>query len=275
MRLHYLVLILLSILLTNCTSYTGLGSQNSKAASYKAACPSWRFTLGCPLVSHNGVKVSREPELPWFNGVHVNGTFNVVVQSGHPDQKVALEGDSAIVAKTLVSVRDHKLFITLKSGYLYNNADKVDVIVTMGRLSSLHYAGPGEFMARNIDTGRLVVSGGNKGKMYLSGHVRTLDVAADRSIFINTENLIIAHALGASSRGNATITYNNNPDYTNQHPRESGAILRMNGLKAPPKCDPTITLCDRYTMLTETIRDDFNKSIFLPDIPNFKGAPVY
>lgn len=240
-----LLSVCLCLVLAGCAGVqTTLENFKSRRSTYDDACPKWRMTLGCPLVAHNGVALSREPDLPWFDKVHADGVFEVEITANSGEQIVTLEGDSAILNKVRTSVDEntHALHLTMAKGYLYNNADKVKVHIRMGKLSGLHYAGPGRLTAENINANRLVLSGGNKGDMFLTGTVRILDVAARNQLHVHTEGLIITHAMGASASGASVITYEPDPDLVDIYPQDSGAVLRMEGLLDQPNaCDKTKT----------------------------------
>jgi len=98
-----------------------------------------------------GVQTSEIREVEaGFDSVESSGAYDIMIEEGVADGKIKLEGDSNILKKIKVSVKDNSLKISQKSGFYKSNGKSVKISFKAQNLHKIVLTGSGSITAEGI-----------------------------------------------------------------------------------------------------------------------------
>lgn len=166
-----------------------------------------------------------------FNAVLSSGAYDIFINYAPTDGEILLEGDSNILDKILISVKNNRLIIQQKSGFYTSKGNAAKITLNAKNLEALSLTGSGSIEADGIQeveefnvelsgSGN-IIAGVNADKTNLSltgsgnieimGETRELGARITGSGDINAFKLSAANAdVGISGSGDLEITVNDN-----------------------------------------------------------------
>lgn len=204
-----------------------------------------------------GIVTSNTQSFPSFDTVAVTGPYDVdinVSSDPYGVGHVTMTGDSGLVNYSHDYVENHTLRIYLDPSYTYNPNVHVKVTIDTPTLSTISIHDGGKIVAQNIRTGHFTVQQQDTSYVALSGAVGRFDATVTgkgrlnakclqaEAIFVNTTDYAQAEILGqqgvsALATGQSDIYYYSTPEMTAPYQRQSGSVMRMEGIL--PASTPT------------------------------------
>ena len=226
--------------------------------AFLTACSSMHSTSG-PKVSEltlSGLNIKKGGVFPMFNSVSLTGPFDVTFHLGNDPSypnltRVVLNGDSNLIHATTYFVSKQTLTMYVNPQYTYNPYYRIHVDIYMPDISRLYFRGPGKITITDLNNSHLRVIGKGDANIYLAGYAQRLDATLTgtsrmnakclytRTIFVNTVDKAQAEVL--NNRGGisglaadkSNIYYYSSPDMVAPYERQSGSIMRMQGIMPP------------------------------------------
>jgi hypothetical protein len=211
-----------------------------------------------------GIVTSNTQTLPSFNTVAVTGPYDVDVNVSSDPYGVAhvtMTGDSGLMDYTHTYVKANTLRIYLDPAYSYNPNVHVKVVIDTPALTTVSINSVGNVVVQNINTDHFTVQQQATSYVALSGYARRFDATVTgkarlnakclqaKAIFVNTTDYAQAEILGqqgisALATGHSDIYYYSTPDMTAPYQRQSGSVMRMEGILPanPATANPQVSM---------------------------------
>jgi hypothetical protein len=201
---------------------------------------------------------------PNFDGVNSSGAFEIEINDQAQDGKIKLEGDSNIINKILVEVKNNKLHIEFPKGFNFRYSKSIKVSLNARNLKSISLAGSGTIKAngtQNVDSFSAAISGSGdisakvkatttsafisgSGDITLTGSTNEFKVSIAGSGDIHAFNLVATNAninvsgsgdtevsvsgeLKGAVAGSGDIFYRGNPSKVKLNASGSGDITQV------------------------------------------------
>jgi hypothetical protein len=227
----------------------------SKNLTLLAVCVASVLVFGCAVkpkteLPLTGIIASNQQSMPDFNAVSVNGPYDVFVNvktNYYNTGSVAISGDSGLVNYTHYFVKNRTLTIFIDPDYEYNPNVHVKVTMEVPGLKRVYLKGGATINAQHVNTPHFQVKIKNAGSATIAGNATRFDATltgtakldakcmyAD-AIFVNTTGYAQAEVLGSSgvsglAADHSNIYYYSTPDMTEPYQRQSGSMMRMDGI---------------------------------------------
>lgn len=136
---------------------------------------------------------------PDFNGIIATTAYDIEINDGDNNGEIVLKGDSALIDKIVVEVRDEKLVISQKRGFYSSHGDAVKISLNSNQLKSILLTGSGNITSNTIqksDDIKIILDG--------SGHITTQISASKTELQLNGSGEI--NISGNTDELNAGIT---------------------------------------------------------------------
>ncbi len=187
---------------------------------------------------------------PPFHKVAIDGPFDVVFYRKPNTYSIDITnptvGEKPYPAHVSQYVQDDTLYVSLAGGYLPDN-NRLILSITTPELTKLHYNGPGNVIAHQVDTTRFTLDQEGDGLVTLEGHAKRFDATVaeqarlnakclkSHTIFINTVDMAQAEVtnsfgLSAFATRYSNIYYYQDPSLVAPYLRTSGSVIRMVGV---------------------------------------------
>ncbi len=230
----------------------------SKKLSLFTVCVGSVLLIGCVVkptteLPLTGINASNEQTMPNFDSISARGPYDVIVRikpNYYTTSKVTISGDSGVVNYTHYFVKKNNLTIYSDPGYDYNRDVHAKVTIEVSQLKRVYLNGGATLDAQYVTGPIFQLKMRQSGTALVCGHVTRFDATltgntsldakcmhAD-AIFVNTADYAQAAVLGSSgvsglAADHSNIYYFSTPGMTEPYQRQSGSMMRMDGI-APP-----------------------------------------
>ena len=196
-------------------------------------------TISVDCIEGNEKEKTENRKTSPFNGLHVDGAFNVLAVCGQK-QKITVTGDSNIVPHIVTKVRNDILFLTAKKSIC--SKIPVTIRISIENIQSVTTSGANDIVVSNINNSKIKFDGDGSGDTTLSGRTNLLTASLKGSLNLHAKNLIadevritaadsteaVIHAamtLSAASRDVGEIVYYGNPSKITKEENDIGEII--------------------------------------------------
>ncbi len=227
----------------------------SKKLSFLAVYLASVLLFGCAVKPNTelpltGIMTSNQQAMPNFDSISVRGPYDVFVNvksNYYNTSSVTISGDSGLVNYTHYFVKNKALTIFIDPDYLYNPYVHAKVTVEVPSIRRVYLNGGATINVQNINTPHFQIKMKETGTAIVAGSATRFDATlmgnstldakclkAD-AIFVNTTGYSQAAVLGSSgvsglAADHSNIYYYSTPDMTEPYQRQSGSMMRMEGI---------------------------------------------
>lgn len=237
-----------------------------KNLSYLACCLASVLLFGCGVKQSTelpltGMATSKQQSMPAFDSISVNGPYDVEMNVGksyYNTTLVTVSGDSGLTDYTHYFVKNNALTVYIDPDYTYNPFVHAKIQVNSASANRIYLRGGATVTVQNINTPHFSIKM-DSGSAFLSGAASRFDATltgdsklnakclqAD-AIFVNTTGTSQAEILGTAgisglATGHSNIYYYTTPDMTQPYERQSGSMMRMDGILPATAPKPITTM---------------------------------
>lgn len=123
-----------------------------------------------------------------FNEVESTCAYNVEITDGVRDGKIKISGDSSIVDKIVIELKNNRLIISQKPGFYTSHGESVKVLLSANDLNGLFLTGSGSIITNSVQTSdsfRIVLDGSGNIDTKISSNSADIQLNGSGDININ------------------------------------------------------------------------------------------